>query len=43
VASALRRHRKSFAGMVVVRDEEGNRASLSIGEFITEINILILI
>jgi hypothetical protein len=25
------------------RDEEGNRASLSIGETITEINILILI
>jgi hypothetical protein len=35
--------RKPFAGMVVVRDQEGNRASLSIGETITEINILILI
>jgi hypothetical protein len=29
--------------MVVVHDKEGNRASLSIGETITEINILILI
>jgi hypothetical protein len=29
--------------MVVVRNEEGSRASLSIGETITEINILILI
>jgi hypothetical protein len=43
VAAALQRHRKSFAGMVVVCNEEGNRASLSIGETITEINILILI
>ncbi len=29
--------------MVVVRNKEGNRASLSIGETITEMNILILI
>ncbi len=37
------KNRKLFAGMVVVCNEEGNRASLSIGETITEINILILI
>jgi hypothetical protein len=34
---------KLFTGMVVVRNEEGNRTSLSIGETITEINILNLI